>query len=176
MSSKFRLKLLKKVAQAAETTNNNETTGPTTVSGSPTDCSVVSYFPTSSETWGANNLTFIQQIINDLNDGIYVLSQGQLDFNKLRAQAFNVDVSKYPDRILKNIIIFSKLVYNVMLTDNGSNFANQLTPEIKKQKISQLTGALSNGGIPDGGINQFLTTKIGGNLKSLITNNLSNIK
>ena len=176
MSSKFRLKLLQKIAQVAEQGSTTETTGTPTVSGSPTDCSIVSYFQSAPKAWGANNLNYMQSIVNYLNNGIYVLSQGQMDFNNLRVQNFNVDTSKYPDRVLKNIVIFSKLVYNVMLTDNGKDFAVQLTPETKGQKLKQLNGAVTTGGIPDGVINQFLSTKIGGNLKDLLVSNLSNIK
>ncbi len=175
MSSKLRLNLLKRIAQAAQPPANT-TTGPATVSGSPTKCDILVYFPSLIKAWGSNNLSFIQSLVDNLNEGIFILSQGQIDFNKLRVQQFNVDVSKYPDRVLMDIVKFSQMVYKILLTDAGKEFPAQLSPEMKKTKITQLSGALGTSGIPDGMINQFLGTKIGGNLKSMITNDLSNIR
>lgn len=175
ISRKLRLRFLEKLAQAGQPPAN-ETTGPTTVSGSPTKCDILVYFPSLIKAWGSNNLTFIQGLVDSLNEGIFVLSQGQVDFNKLRAQQFNVDAGKYPDRVLKNIVKFSQSVYNSLLTEGGKEFSEALTPEAKKSKITQLNGALGTSGIPDGVINQFLSTRVGGNLKSMITNDLSNIR
>jgi hypothetical protein len=171
MSSKLRSKLLEKIAQATPVE-----TGPATVPGSPSKCDVVSYFGSVIKGWQNQNVSFIQEIIDDLNESIYVLSQGQIDFNKLRVQSFNVDAGKYPDRILKNIVKFSQQVYSLLLTDQGKDFAAPLTPETRELKINQLTSNLGTVGIPDGSINQFLFSKIGGNLKTKLMTNLKNIK
>jgi len=176
MSSKNRLDLLKKIGQAGQIPANT-TAGPTTVSGSPTKCDVITYFPGVIKAWGPGNLHFIQKIVDVLNEGIYVLSHGQMDFNTLRISQFNAGTTKYPDRVQTNIIKFSKEIYNYLLTDLGKPFAaDELVPETKKTKIAHLAGALSTSGIPDSGINQFLQTKIGGSLKALILSQLNNIK
>lgn len=172
MSTKSRIKLLEKIAQAAE----QQESGTNTVSGSPTTADVVALFPQSSIAWGANNIKHLQDIINVLNQSIYILSQGQVDFNRLRTQSFNVDESKFPDTILKAIISLARTIYNKLLTNNGQIFKKELTPEEKQEIIDLLKQNISISSIPDGGINKFLTTKIGGNFKTVIINLLSNIK
>lgn len=164
--SKLRKKILKRLAQA----------DPTTISGTPSGINVSSLFPSIITAWSTDNLESIQDIVDTLNQAIFILSAGQLDFNKLRVQQFNVDTSKYPDRILKNTVKFTIVVYNNMLTNNGAAFSKELTAEERKIIIGKIKGSLQADEMPDGGISQELVNKIGGNLKTKISSSLDMIK
>jgi hypothetical protein len=170
MSIKNRIKLLQKIAQTGRVNT------PPTVSGDPTAANVTSLFPQFTIGWGSNNSIYIQGIINVLNYSIYALSNGALDFNKLRTQNFSFDDSKFPDPILRAIINLTHAVYSKILTHGGQTFKAALTAEEKKDIIDLLKQNVSTSAIPDGGINNYLNSKIGGSLKSTLNNYLSNIK
>lgn len=155
---------------------NNTTTPPTNavVVGTPSPVTV-SMFPTANLGWGANNISHIQKIINTLNVAMFQLSNGRIDFDKLKQQNFNIDVSAYV-AALKGMVGLSKLIYQSVLTNNGAQFKAALTPEQKKNIIDGIKGNTTFGTIPDGGITPVLPNKIGGNFKSIILNALANIK
>lgn len=176
MSILGRLKLLLKIAQETTTPDPTAQDGPTNVSGNPSDVDLVTYFPSVSLAWGAQNLSSIQRVINILNQSIYILSNGQMDFNKLRVQYFNVDTSKYPDATLRAAVVFSQLLYSKVLTNKGQPFTIALQPQDKATVISFLTQNINSSNIPAGPVNNFLRTKIGGNLKENIVGALATIK
>lgn len=178
MNIKDRLKWLFKIAQTATdtTTTDPTTAGPTTVAGDPTPVDIVTYFASVSQAWGPANLNFIQQIVNILNYSIYVFSSGQLDFNRLRIGQFSVDASKFPDAVLMAVVRLSQMVYNRILTNAGQPFTAPLTPEDKKARINQMVQTINSSNIPAGAINNFLRTKIGGNLKEMLLSVLPLIK
>jgi hypothetical protein len=167
-----RLKILKKIAQ----TNAPAETPPMSqpVAGNPAAVSV-SAFPTTNLGWGSNNISYIQKIIDALNVTIYQLSNGKTDFDKLEQQNFNFDASTYTDP-LKGIIALANSIFETVLTNNGVDYKQALTPEQKKNIIDDIKGDVSSGTIPDGGITPVLPNKIGGNFKTIILNTLNNIK
>lgn len=168
MKSKLRLKLLEVFAQEAP--------GPATITGSPPAVNISNDFTSVNLAWKSNNLQFLQEIIDALNYAIYFLSAKQINFSQLKNQMFNVDYSKYPDRILAQVIKFSKLLYSQVLTDNSQLFQQELTDDQKAIKIKALIDALTSSGIPDGPINSALSAQLGGSLKTILLNNLRNIK
>lgn len=174
MNIKERLKWLLKLGQ---TTPSNTTTGPTTVSGSPSPMETSVYFPSVSKAWGPENVNNIQYIINLLNQSLYVLSSGQMDLNQLRVSQFNVDTSKYPDAVIMAVVRFSQLFYHRVLTNSGNQaFDNVLTTEERKQRINQLIQYVNSSALPGGPINSFLKSKINGDLKELLLAGLALIK
>jgi len=180
-----RYKLLNKIAQAAgdapaattTPTTTTTTTPATSVPGAPTDVPVDVYFPTFTWAWGPNFKPATNQLINILNWSMFILSQGQLSFDQLRQQNFNVDISKYPDPFLMGIIMFAKNVYYYLL-NNGTPFKTQV--QNKDQIIDYLSRDIaSNTKVPDSLSATFpqsyLQTKIG-NPKPAIIALLSNMK
>ena len=166
--------LAQQSAQQAAPVPANTTTGPTTVAGSPTTFDPFQFFPTMTVGWGANNATPIRRLSNVLNNALYVLSNGGLDINRMRANNFMVDVSKYPDVVLRGVIRYIGQVYRFLFTNFGQAFTGPV--QDKTHRIQVLKNVLITFQIPDGGINQFLNNKIGGNLKPIIIDTLSLIK
>lgn len=168
MKMKTRLKILKRIAQAT-------TTAEAPVAGSPREVALTS-FPTNVVTgWEANNVSQIQELIDTLNQSLFYLSNGDVDFDKLKQLGFNIDQSKYQDEI-KKIVLFSKQVYQTVLSDNGVGFKEKLNPAEKKQIIDKLKSDTNLTSMPDSGLNTILPGKIGGNYKSVILQILNNIR
>lgn len=63
-----------------------------------------------------------------------------------------------------------------MLTTRGQPFEMALQPGAKKVIIDYLTQNINSSNIPAGPVNNFLRTKIGGNLKENIVGVLATIK
>lgn len=164
-----RLKTLQKIAQTQTTTPT-----PTQVTGNPAAVSV-SMFPSVPLAWGANNVSYIQDLVDALNMGMFVLSNGKIDFDKMKQQNFNVDLSSYVASI-KGVASLAKELSQKVLTNNGVPFKQALTPEEKAAIITGIRGSTTLGTISDGGITTALPAKIGGNLKTIILNLLNNIK
>lgn len=160
-----RIKTLQKIAQI----NNISLT-----KGNPTAVNV-SMFPSVGLAWGSQNLALIQKIIDTLNKSIYQLTNGKIDFDKLRQQNFNVDTSSY-DVVAEGMLNLSKTIYQKILSNEGLAYIQALNPSQKKAIVDGIKGSAALGTIPDGGINSILSNKIGGNFKTIILNSLANIK
>lgn len=167
MKTKLRIKILEKLSQA-----NPETK---LISGSPTNVDINSFPNKIIFAWGNNNHTAIQKLIDLLNDTLFYLTSGQIDFYKMKNSGFITDISQYHSE-LKFIILLSKIIYNNILSNLGQAFENKLTSEEKKEIIDKIKSDVSLDSIPNSGINSILQNKIGGNFKSLILNILSSIK
>ena len=175
MHFKKRLKLLQRLAQNNTTLNN-----PPTINGSPAPFDVDTYFPSVRKGWGNVNIVWIQNILNALNWTVYVLSAQQFDLNKFRQSYFIPTVTNIPDKTLLPIVRFSTLVYNKLLTPTGgsSQFNEELDDQEKQKRKSTLLQAITSPMtlIPDGAINVNLQGKIGGNLKEVLTNAITQLK
>lgn len=167
----IRLKTLQKIAQTTPATSP-PTAQP--VAGNPASVTV-SMFPGTDLAWGAANVPHIQKLLDTLNIAMYQLSSSKIDFNKLKQQNFNVDVSAYV-AALKGMVTMAQTIYQQILTNNGVAHKAALTPEQKKTVIDGIKGSANFGTIPDGGITPVLPNKIGGNFKTIILNALQNIK
>lgn len=163
MSIKGRIKLINRMAQVTQT----KQPGPTSVAGNPMAVDVVSLFTDVPKVWGFNNISKIQQIINIINQAIYVLSDAQIDFNQLRLAYFNIDTSKYSNIVLQAIIRLASVIYMQMLTDKTKQRTQPLSSQEKQQIIAHISQSLNVSAIPDGSINNFLQTKVG-NFKEVL--------
>lgn len=157
------------------TTPANATSGPTTVPGSPTNFDPFQFFPTMTLAWGSKNVVPIRHLCYILNYGIFILSNGALDINRLRGSNFVIDPSQYSDPILRGLVKYVQQCNRIIFTNYTAPFKIALTEADKKQRVQMLKNFLNTFQIPDGGINAFLTTKIGGNLKAILLDTLSQI-
>jgi len=178
MTPKTRIKLLEAVAQTypGTTPAPNTQAGPAYVAGAPYAYDPYSYYPTMTLGWGIANVNWIRRLSNIINNAIYFLSQGQLDLNKIRMVNFVVDVSKYPDRVLTAVVKFALQVYRMIYTHQTADFKTALLPEDKTAVVTQLKNFLPYFQIPDGPINVALVNKIGGNLKQVLFDTLTQIR
>ncbi len=172
--SSFQQRILQILAQQAAPVAPNLKSGPTTVPGSPSAFDPFAYFPTIMTGWGTANVAPIRRLSNVLNTTLYVLSSGALDINRLRANNFVVDPSQYPDIVLRGIIKYSLQVYKTIYSNNTAPFKTPVNN--KAARVQALKNFLTTFQIPDGGINAFLQTRIGGNLKLIILDTLDLIK
>lgn len=166
----FRTRIFNSLVIAAQTAPA------TTVAGSPTAVGVADLFPSVVLGWGSPNLHNIQLIVNAINNAMFILSKGQADFNKFRVANFAGEASNVPDQYLLAIVRFAKLIFNDLLTNGGKAYVAALTPKDKASRIAKLNGMLLAANIPDGSINTQLAQKIGGSMKSILTNALNAIK
>lgn len=174
MYSPFQQHILHILAQQAAPAAPNLPSGPTTVPGSPSPFDPFTYFPTIITGWGSANVPPIRRLSNVLNTTLYVLSNGALDINRLRANNFVVDPSQYPDIVLRGIIKYSQQVHRNVYSNNTAPFKAPVNN--KPARVQALKNFLTTFQIPDGGINSFLQTRIGGNLKLIILDTLDLIK
>lgn len=146
-----------------------------TIAGSPRSVDINSFPNQINLGWGINNVPLIQRLVDLLNNALFYLSSGEIDFNKMKQQNFIIDQSKYYSN-LKYIVLFSKSVYNNILSNMGAKFTVALSADEKQNIIDNLKGDTTFVSISDSGLNSVLPTKIGGNFKSIALQILSNIK
>lgn len=178
MFNKFRLRLLKKLAQTNVPANTvtDSVAATTPVSGSPPVFSASGYYPTINLGFQAKNVPIINGLANILNTALYYTSNGQVSLPWMRGVNFNFSSDQSPSVDLKNIMNFSKLVYNQLFTNLGDNYRQQLTPEQIAEKIQVLKSSAPLNNLSPNIQNTQLSSKIGGNLKTIINNYLLQIK
>jgi hypothetical protein len=94
----------------------------------------------------------------------------------LKDSNFNVDSSSSTNSILKNLIEFSKQIYNLIYTDAGANYKKNLTPDEIKAKISVLKNSAFLLNIPSSIPSKELTIKYPEGIKTSIINQLAQVK
>jgi len=172
MSAKFS-QILKVIAQQTTQTTTTPTEQQTVVvPGNPTTFDPYAYWPDIITGWGSQNTNIIKQLSNIVNWCIFILSNGQLDMNKLRGSNFSVDPSKYPDRYLIMFVKLAMQFYRLIYTNLGAAYA--VVIQNAPQRLQILKQALTP--FPDGSINTQLANKVGGSPKTLILNLLNQIK
>lgn len=172
-----RIKLLNKIAQTA--TNQmvtDEVNKTKTVAGSPPVFSASSAYPSLVLGFAAKNVPWIDGLSNVLNDALYYSSNGQVNLTVMKNSNFVTDTSQMPSEDLKNVANFCKVVYQYLYTDHGKNFAQALTAPQIAEKINFLNNHQSLNNLPVSMSSGQLTTKLGGNLKTIIKNYLLQIK
>jgi hypothetical protein len=164
--------------KAAQAVDSEETgnAGPTTIAGNPSSFQVITLYPSIIKGWGSENLNNIQQLVTDLNQALYVMSEAQLDLNDLRVSTFNVDSSKYPSSAVMALVRLSQLIYSKMLTNGGQVFKTGLTPEDKRGRLTQIINYINSSNLGSTTKNQFLQSRIGGNLKEKLLSIVQAIK
>jgi hypothetical protein len=179
-----RLRTLFRLAQAAtpaapaapsSPASTATSTTPTVVSGSPRPFDPATVSPTLVLGWGANNLNFIRQLVNALNQAIYITSNGKLDFARLYDQSFGIDTSAYTP-LVSALANLGKLVFRRMIKNNGYDFAAPVPTANRMQTVSILTNQIQSPAIPDGAINATLYSKVGGNIRTVLLDIVRQIK
>ena len=176
-ASKARLKILNKIAQTVPGNLPTDSVANTTpVTGSPPAFNASDYYPSFRIGFQAKNVPWINGLANLLNTSMYYASNGKVSLPWMRSVNFNFGADQVPSVDLRNIMNFTKLVYNQLFTNLGQAYEQPLTPEqidekIRLLKVSQFYNNLSQIN-PSG----QLTIKIGGNLKTLINSYLLQIK
>jgi|SRR6185436_6690582 len=177
MVNKLRLRIFEKLAQANPPENlpTTQTAQTKTVSGSPPSFMATDYYPITLA-FSPRNTPIINVLSNLLNQALYYSSDGKIHLPWMRSVNFNFDTSNIPSVDLKNLMEFSKQIYNQIYTSNGKFDNRQLTAQeifnrINPLKYSQYINNLSSTN-PAG----QLASKIGGNIKNFINNYLLQIK
>jgi len=172
-----RIKLLHKIAQnAVNQLTTDEVNKTNTVAGAPPVFTATSFYPTIITGFAAKNVPWINGLSNVLNDSLYYSSNGQINLTWMKNNNFNVGTTQIPSQDLKNIANFCKEVYQRLYTNLGTDFEQPLTT----QQIAERVGYLNNNqylnNLPLAMSSGQLTTKLGGNLKTIIKNYLLQIK
>ena len=178
---KYRLKIFQRIIEAqaatpdpAGTDSGQPTSTQSTVNGSPNPITT-DQFPGFDVAWGANYKDLANQLLDTLNQGIYILTIGEQDFSRLRSSNFTSDSTKF-DAFADSVIAFSGLVYK-MIFGQGKPLT-EAVPN-KKEIISYLISNFnSNVSIPNNLNNKFpesfLQSKIG-NFKTKVNGILNSL-
>lgn len=177
LSRRLRIQFLEKMAQATPPNVPTEEVAETTsVSGSPPPFNALDYYPTMITGFQAKNMPWINGLSQLLNTVMFYSSNGKITLPWMRSNNFSFSGDQVPSADLKNLMNFTKLVYNQLYTNVGSVYKQQLTPAQIAEKIRLLSSSqfLNNlSSVQPGG---QVATKIGGNVKTLIHNYLLQIK
>lgn len=178
MNKYNRLKFLERLAQMAPPTDvpTQSVANTTPVTGTPPSFIASDYYPGMITAFQTKNIPIINGLADLLNKSLFYSSNGKIYLSWMRSVNFNFDTSGISSVDLRNLMMFTKQIYNNLFSNNGAKDEVQLTPEQIKERVNRLTmsQALENlsGTNPSG----QLATKIGGNVKTLIKNYLLNIK
>jgi hypothetical protein len=148
---------------------------PVSVPGSPPAFIVSSRAPTTHIGWGTENLAPIQRLVNLLNQALYILSEGKLNFTLLFDAHFLTDLSEY-SYLVMFLNSLGSFIYRQLLTHLGHKFTEEISSEQKQAIVNRMLTMLQNPSLLDGPINKFLYGKIGGDLKTLLENAIRLIK
>jgi hypothetical protein len=147
-----------------------------TVSGSPTSFSPRDHYPGIITAFDIRNLPSIDKLSNLLNQGLYYNSDGQVDLPWMRSVGFNFGTSSVPSVDLKNLMGFAKQMYKTIYTDNEAPYKLPLKPNEIHDKIELLKTSPFLTNLPSTNPMGQLSSKIGGNIKSLILDTLAQIR
>jgi hypothetical protein len=177
MKTTAKLAILKKLAQAA--TNQmatDEVNKNKSVAGAPPSFTASSAYPSLVIGFNTKNVPWINGLSNVLNDALYYTSNGQVNLQWMKTNNFGAGISQIPSQDLKNIMAFCKLMYTYVYTNLGQEFKQALTSEQIAEKINYIKSQPSLNNLPSSNTSGQLTTKLGGNLKTIIQNYLLQIK
>lgn len=165
MNRTHRIKILNKIAQETES-----------VSGSPRSFNISTKYPTTTLGLSAKNIAPLVKVGDLLNNALYYLSDGKKDLEWMKSVNFNFDTSGAFSVDLKNVMLFCKLLYHNLMTNLGVDFKEPLpTDEIANRvRILSTSQPLTN--LSSSNLSGQLSSKIGGNLKTLILQALTQIK
>jgi len=160
------------MAQAAATTAPVVAT--TSVAAPPPAFQASSMYPTVRKGYNPNSVQILDNFISLLNKAIHYTTSGKINFQTFKNNNFNFDASTSPSPDQKNIMNFSKKVYQNLL--NNGMFAKALTAQEINVKIDFLLKQPEYQGLSQVQPSSQLALKIGGNLKTLIFDQLTYLK
>lgn len=173
----LRLKLWEKIAQTPPAnTPTTQVAQTTTVSGSPPVFVASDWYPSVIVGFQSKNTPIINGLSNLLNTALFYTSNGQVHLPWMRQQNFVFGSDQFPDPNLRNLMNFSKLVYQQIFTNMGAPYQQPLTQPQIAEKIALLRNSPFLGNLSATNPTSQLATKISGNVRELITNYLLRIK
>jgi hypothetical protein len=178
LSRRLRLKLWEKIAQTPPPSNlpTTQVAQTTTVSGSPPTFLATDWYPGIIVGFQAKNTPIINGLANLLNTAIFYTSNGQFSFPWMRQQNFVFGTDQFPSVDLRNLMNFSKLLYQQIFTNLGAPYQQPLTPQQIAKKIALLRSSQFLGNLSSTSPTSQLAGKIRGNVRELIANFLLRIK
>lgn len=175
--NKGRLKVLIKIAQNVPQdlpTDSVANTQP--VTGSPPLFNASDYYPSMRIGFQVKNMPWINGLANLLNTSMFYASSGKVTLPWMRSVNFTFGTDQVPSVDLRNIMNFTKLVYNQLFTNLGQAYQQPLTPDQIIEKIELLRNSQFYNNLSRVNPTGQLSIKIGGNLKTLINSYLLQIK
>lgn len=175
--NKGRFLFLQKIAQTVAPTDlpTDQVNKTNTVSGSPPSFQATDFYPTIIKGFTSRNSVLINQLSELLNQALFYSSNGQINLSKMKSDNFNTGTTNVPSEVLKYLMNFSKQVFQ-QLYNSGQDYKQQLTPDDIKNRVDILKNSNFLNNLPTTNIAGQLATKIGGNIKTLIINLLTQIK
>lgn len=164
MNIKHRIKILNKIAQTKS------------VSGSPRSFNIATAYPTTTLGLGSKNIPALVKLGDLLNNALYYSSNGEKDLQWMKSINFNADTSGAMSVDLKNIILFCNLLYHNLMTNLGVDFKQQLSTDDIANRVRLLSTSQPLTSLSSTNTTSQLNSKIGGNLKTLILDALTQIK
>jgi len=174
----LRLKLWEKIAQTPPPPNTPtpQVAQTQTVSGSPPIFIATDWYPSIIIGFQSKNAPIINGLSNLLNTTLFYTSGGQVHLRWMREQNFTFGSDQFPSSNLRNLMNFSKLIYQQIFTNMGVPYQQPLTPQQIAEKIALLRSSQFLGNLSATNPTSQLATKISGNVRELITNFLLRIK
>lgn len=173
MKKNFRKRLLTRLAQ--NNINVNDINITQNVSGTPPGFISTDYYSIILA-FTPKNAVIINTLTNTLNLALFYASNGKIHLPWMKSVNWNFDTSNIKDIDLKNLMLFSKQLFNTLFTDTGAQYSKQLSSTEIANKINTLKNSQYLTNISGTNPMGQMATKIGGNIKTLITNYLSQIK
>lgn len=175
--NKGRLKLLGKIAQNVPQNLPTDSVANTTpITGSPPAFNASDYYPSMRIGFQTKNIPWINGLANLLNTSMFYAGGGKVSLPWMRSVNFTFGTDQVPSVDLRNIMNFTKLVYSQLFTNLGQAYQQPLTPEQIAEKIEILRNSQFYNNLSQVNPTGQLSTKIGGNLKTLINSYLLQIK
>lgn len=177
MNNQLRKRILTKLSQTNPSENlpTTQIINTKTVSGTPPNFTASNNYPDIFIAFLSRDVAIINALSNALNQALYYTSSGHFNLSKMYSNNFNLDTSSLPSPELKNIVNFIRMVYMNLYTNNGSKYTTKLTSKEISDKINRLKYSFPLNNLSSTNPIGQLAAKIGGNVKSIIINYLSQI-
>jgi hypothetical protein len=149
MDRKLRLRILKKLAQAASppaasTTANPGTTpttsGNTAIVAPPPQLDVWAAYPDPIKSYSPAQVAILNSLVYRLSNAVNQSTKGKYNFQKLKDTSFKFDPSEFSDTSTKNLMLFFGKVFKFLL-NNGVAFQTQ---PIDPKKLGGMISSLMN--------------------------------
>lgn len=172
----IRYRILEKLAQQTDELPTEGVAKTQVVAGNPPSFIPSNLYPGMILAFSERNAAIINGLASLLNNGLYYSSNGQVSLSSMKANNFSAGTSHVPSSDLRNLMNFSKAIYQNLFTNLGINYDRKLSSEEIKEIVDNLKNNQYLNNLPATNPTGQLGTKIGGNLKTLMINYLSNIK
>ena len=164
MFVKSRIRLLNKISQNLQVTIS-----------SPPSITISQMFPGVLKSYTPQTIKAIDNLFNLLNTALHYSSEGHINIQTLKNINFNYDVSSIADNDQKNIVLIAKKIYSTIL-NSGNEFDKELTPQLIKDMVDSIFQSNFINNLSSLNPTSIMAQKIGGNLKTLLTDDLNYIK